>query len=198
MALRKRFYITLLTVLFSFSSLKLGLSQTIMPEKDHKWELSLGTGYFSPTRKSFREYYGSNFLYEIGVAYKISSLFRVGADFFYTRLSKSEYPVKYSMFSFVPSIKVVLPLVQYTAFYLGGGPGYYRATIKLDIGPVKERFAQSGVGLKVYAGFKYSLSQRMFSIIEGVYDHIYLGEPEKGNYGNVSGLSGMIKLGISL
>lgn len=198
MALRKGFYMTLLAVLFSFSSLKIGLSQSIIAEKDHKWELSIGTGYFSPTREGFREYYGSNFLYEIGVAYKISSLFRVGADFFYTHLSKSEYPVKYSMFSFVPSIKVVLPLVQYTAFYLGSGPGYYKATVKLDRGPVKGKFAQGGVGLKLYGGFKYSFTQRMFSIIEGVYDHIYLGEPEKGNYGNVSGLSGMIKLGMSL
>jgi hypothetical protein len=64
-------------------------SQSNAPQNNRDWEISIGGGYFSPTREGFRENYGSNLKYQIGMAGKISRLTSLAIDFSYTRLSKS-------------------------------------------------------------------------------------------------------------
>ena len=195
MGQRSKSYIIFAAAICCFVCFKEVQSQT-PSHNDCKWELSLGGGYFSPAREGFREYYGSNAQFEIDAAYKISSLLRAGADFSYTRLRKSEYPVKFTMISFAPTIKLVFRMAQTMAPYLGGGVGYYKGTVKVCAESAQGKFSQNGVGLKGYGGFRYPLTERMFLAVEGRYCHTFLGDPDKGDFGNVGGFSGMAKLGM--
>lgn len=173
-----------------------GHCQTTTHEGDNKWEVSIGAGYFSPAREGFREYYGSNAQYETGATYKISSTLRAGAYLSHTRLRKSEYPVKFTMLSFVPVIQLTFRGNGVVSPYVGGGMGYYRGKVNVQAPSAKGKFSQSGAGLKGYGGVRFALRSRLFLAIEGTYCRTFLGDPYRGDFGDIGGFSGVVKSGI--
>jgi len=191
-----RIYIILGTILLGLILGHEARCQATTHEDYYKWEVSIGAGYFCPAREGFREYYGSNAQYEMGAAYKISLALRVGADFSYTRLRKSEYPIKFTMLSFVPIVQFTFPSSGVVAPYLGGGIGYYRGKVNLQAQSAQGKLLQSGVGLKGYGGVRFGIWRRLFFAIEGTYFHTFLGDPYRGDFGNVGGFSGIVKSGM--
>ncbi len=200
MSLRRK--VLTFLVFIVFCSLILGYAKNGIsaPGNKGKLEFSLGAGYFTPVREGFREYYGSNLQYEIGGAYKISALARVGADFSFIRLPKD--PLEFRMFSLIPSIQVLYP--RNPAFYLGGGVGFCTGTVYLETIRFNQNFPESfkkkqteyGVAAKALAGYKLFLSSEGFLAFEGRYTHTFMGDPHQGDFGNVGGFSGVVKLGF--
>ena len=183
-------------------------SQNNTPPGNHDWEISIGGGYFSPTREGFRENYGSNLKYQIGVASRISRLTSLAIDLSYTRLSKSEYPVRYAEISAVPSIRVLWPTTLNP--YLGGGLGFYSGSIgfKHDKGyfysqetgtyvdAKGKKFSENGLGFELYGGTRWDISSIMFMGLELRYSHTFLGDSDKGQQGDVGGFFLLLKLGM--
>lgn len=197
MILRGKVLTFLAVIIFCFLFLGNAKKGISAPKNEKKLEFSLGTGYFTPVREGFREYYGSNLQYEIGGAYKASSWSRVGADFSFIRLVKHQ--LEFRMFSLVPSIKLVYP--KNPAPYFGGGVGYCRGTVYLETIQgqgkiIKKKIAESGVTAKIFGGYRYSLSGWGFLALEVRYAHTFIGDPYKGDFGNVGGFSGVVKLGF--
>ncbi len=181
------------------------LCQSNAPQNTHDWEISIGGGYFSPTREGFRENYGSNLKYQIGIAGKISQLTSLAIDLSYTRLSKSKYPVRYSEISAVPSIRVLWP--KSLSPYLGGGLGFYRSSIDIKYmhyysseddyyGRIEDKkFIETGFGFELYSGFRGTIGSSMFWGLELRYSHTFLGDPDRGEFGDIGGFYLLLKLG---
>jgi opacity protein-like surface antigen len=177
-------------------------SQAAPPADDDRWEISLGGGYYLPARAGFREYYRGGPEAEVTASFRFVPRLSARIDFFFTRLPENKVSgdLKFQMFSIVPSIKVTLPKAHQP--YFGAGLGYYRGTVKYHggyypTGGGEKKVSKGGVGLKLYAGLKAKLGGRLFLGLEGRYCHTFLGDPYKGDFGNVGGFSGMGKLGIS-
>ncbi|MGB8656480.1 MAG: hypothetical protein WCE90_01680 [Candidatus Zixiibacteriota bacterium] len=181
-------------------------SQNITPQSNHDWEISIGGGYFSPAREGFRECDGSNLKYQIGVASKISRLTSLAIDLSYTRLSKSVYPVRYAEISIVPSIRVLWPKALFP--YWGGGLGFYSGSIgfKEDenyfsqetgsyVDAKEKKFSETGLGFELYSGIRGAINSRMFLGLELRYSHTFLGDPHKGQHGDIGGFYILLKLG---
>jgi hypothetical protein len=197
-------YTILLTIILCFLAFDQAQSQAISPVYDYRWEISLGGGYYIPAREGFREYYKNGPEAEITVSYRVSPRWSARVDFFFTRLPEKEVlgDLEFRMFSIVPSIKLILPKAYEP--YFGVGVGYYRGTVYYDGSTVfepysyiDEKVSKGGIGLKAYGGLKFSLVGVLFFAAEVRYCHTFLGDPYKGDFGNVGGLSGMGKLGIS-
>ena len=177
-------------------------SQAAPPEDDDRWEISLGGGYYLPARGGFREYYKGGPEAEVTASFRFMHRLSARVDFFFTRQPENEVSgdLKFRMFSVVPSIKVTLPRAHQP--YFGVGLGYYRGTVKYrgayyPTGGGEKKISKGGVGFKLYAGLKSKLVGRLFLGVEGRYCHTFLGDPYRGDFGNVGGFSAMGKLGVS-
>ena len=204
---RKQTYAILATIVLCSLAASDVHSQAASPRWDYSWEISLGGGYFLPAREGFREYYRGGPEVEIGGAYKISRLVSLGIDVSYNHLWKQE-EIRFTTLSFVPSIKVLFP--RTLAPYFGAGLGFHRGALVFDehtylrsasdpdqyINASEKDFHKIGVGLRAYAGVRYLLSSKIFLGLEAKYSHTFLGDPDRGEFGNVGGLSGMLKCGM--
>ena len=177
-------------------------SQAAPLADDDRWEISLGGGYYLPTRAGFREYYRGGPEAEVTASFRFMPRLSARVDFFFTRLPENKVSgdLKFWMFSIVPSIKVTLPRAHQP--YFGAGLGYYRGTVKyrgeyLPITKGEQEISKGGIGVKIYSGLKSFIVGRLFLAIEGRYCHTFLGDPYKGDFGNVGGFSALGKLGIS-
>jgi opacity protein-like surface antigen len=177
-------------------------SQAIPPANADRWEISLGGGYYIPAREGFREYYKNGPEAELGVSHQVWRQFSARVDLSFTRLphKQTSADLLFWMFSIVPSIKLSLPRAQEP--YLGAGLGYYQGTVKYDgpyypTGGGEKEISKGGIGFKLYAGLKSNLVSRLFLGLEGRYCHTFLGDPYRGDFGNVGGFSVMGKLGVS-
>jgi len=184
----------LLTVLFVPIVGSQGLKSS--SDQEHKFEINLDLGYFFPLRGGFREYYGSDLRYGGGISYNILEKIGVGADFSYTKLKKSEYPVKFKMYALVPFL-AWKPLREDEHLYLGGGLGYYDANVTLLVERTEYKQKNKGVGLIGFVGLKIGVSDAILLKLEGRMDHTFLGNPQIGDFGNVGGLNLIGKVGIT-
>jgi hypothetical protein len=168
----------------------------------------LGGGYFLPAREGFREYYRGGPEVQIGGAYRISRRIFLAIDASYNYLWKESWP-RFTTLSFVPSVRLVL--ASPPAAYVGAGLGFHRGTLFFEddtcipsgMNPGRcvvvsdKSYSQNGLGLEGYAGIRHFLSRRMFLELQLRYSHTFLGDPDKGEHGNVGGLSGMLKWGMA-
>jgi hypothetical protein len=196
----------LAAIMLCFFSVSETRSQAVPPPDYDRWEISLGGGYYLPARGGFREYYKGGPEAELTASYRFSPRLSARVDFFFTRLPEREIlgDLEFRMFSIVPSIKVSLPKAHQP--YFGAGLGYYRGTVYFEgysyVGyqpypHVDDKLSKGGVGFKLYGGFKSKLIGGSFLGVEGRYCHTFLGDPYRGDFGNVGGFSAMGKLGIS-
>ena len=183
-------------------------SQDVVYRWDHRWEVSLGGGYFLPAREGFREYYQGGPEAEIGGAYRISGRFLLAIDASYNYLWKKSW-MRFTTLSFVPSVRLILP--SGPPAYLDAGLGFYRGTLFFEddtyipsgtnpthyVNVSDRSYSQYGVGLEGSAGIRHFLSGRMFLELKVRYSHTFLGDPDKGEHGNVGGFSGMLKWGMA-
>jgi len=183
-------------------------SQDAAPPWAHGWEISLGGGYFLPAREGFREYYQGGPEVEIGGAYRISRRVFLAIDASYNYLWKKSW-MRFTTLSFVPSVRLILP--SGPPAYLGAGLGFYRGTLFFEddtyipsgtnpthyINVSDKSYSKNGLGLEGYAGIRHFLSGRMFLELQLRYSHTFFGDPDKGEHGNVGGLTGMLKWGMA-
>jgi opacity protein-like surface antigen len=198
----RRTFAVLSVVLLCLFSIGEARSQPVQAADDGTWEISLGGGYYIPAREGFREYYKNGPEAELSVSRQVWRQFSARVDLSFTRLPQKQTSADllFWMFSIVPSVKLSLPNVHEP--YLGAGLGYYRGTVKYHgpyypTGGGEKEISQGGVGFKLYAGLKSNLAGRLFLGLEGRYCHTFLGDPYKGDFGNVGGFSAMGKLGVS-
>jgi opacity protein-like surface antigen len=177
-------------------------SRAAPPANEDRWEISLGGGYYVPAREGFREYYKNGPEAELTISHQAWRQFSARVDLSFARLPEKQVvgDLLFWMYSVVPSIKLSLPNVHEP--YLGAGLGYYRGTVKYDgayypTGGGEDRVSKGGLGFKLYAGVKSNLAGGLFLGLEGRYCHTFLGDPYKGDFGNVGGFSVMGKLGVS-
>ncbi|UCB52620.1 MAG: hypothetical protein JSV10_00560 [Candidatus Zixiibacteriota bacterium] len=194
-------------ILLCFLSLDQAHSQATARHSDYSWEISLGGGYFLPAREGFREYYRGGPEVEIGGAYRVSRRMLLAIDVSYNHLWKKSW-MRFTTFSFVPSIKLLLPGTP--AAYFGAGLGLHRGALFFEddthipsgtnpsryINVSDKSYSKIGLGLEGYAGIRRFLSGKMFLELQASYSHTFLGDPDRGEHGNVGGVSGILKWGM--
>jgi opacity protein-like surface antigen len=139
---------------------------------------------------------------EITASFRFRPRLSARLDFSFTRLPENEVSgdLRFWMFSIVPSVKVTLFRAHQP--YFGAGLGCYRGTVKYHgqyypTGGGEKKISKAGAGFKLYGGLKSELIGRLFLGVEGRYCHTFLGDPYRGDFGNVGGFSVMGKLGVS-
>jgi opacity protein-like surface antigen len=206
--IRRRTGFTILAgILLCGLSLHGAHSQATERHSDYDWEISLGGGYFLPAREGFREYYRGGPEVEIGGAYRVSRRMFLAFDASYNYLWKESWP-RFTTLSFVPSIRMILARVP--AAYIGAGLGFHRGNLFFEddtcipsgtnpgrcVVVSDKSYSKYGLGLEGYAGIRHFLSGRVFLELQVRYSHTFLGDPDKGEHGNVGGVSGMVKWGM--
>ena len=116
--------------------------------------------------------------------------------------------MRFTTLSFVPSVRLILPRAP--AVYFGAGLGFHRGALFFEdethipsgtnpgsyVDVSDKSYSKTGLGLEGYAGIRRFLSGKMFLELQVRYSHTFLGDPDKGEHGNVGGVSGMLKWGM--